>query len=203
MHNVYRFVPKRYFGSNTYLIRSGDEFAVVDPSVEYSEVLAQVPELKGRLKYVLLTHAHFDHILKIYSWCVDSARVMVGEGDLAALSDPNLNCYLGFLGVHDGYFGVAFPLSQGDELVLGDDVIRVIECPGHTPGGLGYFIGDSLFIGDTLFAEGGYGRCDLPGGDMEALSETIGLLLALNDDFTLYAGHGEVTTLKETKKYFY
>ena len=202
MHKVFCFEPQGYFGSNTYLIECDGEFAIVDPSVEYLSVLREHPEIKGRVKYILLTHAHFDHILKINTWTCENAGVYVGNLDSAALSDPYLNCYLGFFGIEDGYSGDTFKVSTGDTLKLGNETVTVIECPGHTPGGVGYLIENSLFIGDTLFANGGYGRCDLPGGDMHALADTIGKLFASPIDYTLYCGHGESTTLFETKKYF-
>ncbi|MBR2343547.1 MAG: MBL fold metallo-hydrolase [Clostridia bacterium] len=202
MHKIYTFTPAGYFGANTYVIECGSEYAVVDPAVGYREVLKSLPECEGKIKYILLTHAHFDHILKIDEWVGASTEVYIGERDREALADPYRNCYLGFFGTNEGYFGKVLGVKNADEIPLGNSVIRVIECPGHTPGGVGYVIGSDLIIGDTLFAEGGYGRCDLPGGDMHALADTLGILFSFTEDYTLYPGHGAITTLKETKKYF-
>lgn len=202
MHKVYCFSPTEYFGSNTYLIESNGRYAVIDPSVDFEQVFEQHNNIRGNLDYILLTHAHFDHILKINSWAAECKQVFVGDRDKDYLSDPSLNCYLGFLGVEDGYFGEVKTVSTGSSLMLGDCRISVIECPGHTPGGVGYIIEDSLFIGDTLFADGGYGRCDLPGGDINVLADTLGRLFACEEDYVLYPGHGKQTTLKETKKFF-
>ena len=173
------FCPTGRFGCNTYLVSSREEFAVVDPSVSYHEVLASHPEIEGKIKYILLTHYHFDHILEINSWYSVCSDVRVGLDDIKGLSDPLINCYLGFLGVEDGFFGECNSVSDNDLFILGDETIRVIGCPGHTPGGVSYRIGDNIFVGDTLFENGGYGRCDLPLGDIDKLEKTIIKLLEI------------------------
>ena len=82
-------------------------------------------------------------------------------------------------------------------------MISVIACPGHTPGGVSYKVGDHIFCGDTVFAEGGYGRCDLPGGDIDVLEKTlIKLITQLPGESVFYPGHGKTTTLKELIYYF-
>ena len=186
------------YGSNCYLISSGDEYAIIDPSADYVNALRKYPNIKGRLKYVLLTHCHFDHILTIDQWAeACDGQVYVGAEDAPWLSDPTLNCYLGFLGINQGYHGKYNTLSDKDTLRLGDDVIDVIACPGHTPGGVSFRIGDKIFCGDTVFAGGGYGRCDLPGGDIDTLEKTLIRLITHISDGVFYPGHGPSTTLKE------
>ena len=195
--------PTEPYGSNCYLLSSGAGFAVIDPSADYSEAVRKYPEIEGRVKYVLLTHTHFDHILAINSWADHCDVIYVGADDAVGLADANKNCYLGFLGVDDGYYGEYKTLAEGDTLTLGDDVISVIACPGHTPGGVSYKVGDHIFCGDTVFAEGGYGRCDLPGGDIDVLEKTlIKLITQLPGESVFYPGHGKTTTLKELIYYF-
>ena len=111
MIKVLSFTPTEYFGSNCFLINSDGEYAVVDPSVEYKMIEAQHPEIKGNVKYILLTHCHFDHILYTESWVAacPNALVVVGENDGPALANPMMNCFLGFLGIYDGYNG-KYPL---------------------------------------------------------------------------------------------
>ena len=191
------FTPRGYFGSNTYLIEADGEYAVVDPSVEYEKVLLTHPEIAGKIKFILLTHCHFDHIIKIDSWCVCGAEVVIGKDDRAGLADPYVNCYLGFLGLRDGYFGSARCVEDNEVLFLGNEKIIVVACPGHTLGGVSYKIGTNIFVGDTVFAGGGYGRCDLPGGDINVLEKTIIRLITKEDDAILYPGHGDKTTLKD------
>lgn len=202
MINIKRVLPKGYFGSNCYLIESQGDFAVVDPSVDFSVIKEKHPEIADGLKYILLTHAHFDHIYGIGSWPTAQAPVIVGSGDAAMLADPVKNCYLGFLGVHSGYYGKYTEVRDGDKLPLGDTFIEVIETPGHTPGGLSFKIDDSIFVGDTLFKDGGYGRCDLPGGDETALWNSIFKLFSQNMFGTFYPGHGAKDTFENSINYF-
>ena len=203
MLDIRNLQPIEPYGSNCYLLSSNGEFAVVDPSADYATALKHHPEIEGRVKYVLLTHAHFDHILAINSWADKCEGIYVGAQDAQSLSDPNRNCYLGFLGVEDGYYGPYRALCDGDTLTLGDEHISVISCPGHTPGGLSYKIGDAILCGDTVFAQGGYGRCDLPGGDIGILEKTlIKLITQLPSECVFYPGHGPSTTLKELIYYF-
>ena len=187
--------PVHNFSSNTYLIGSCGEYAVIDPSVPFSSSF-----IDGRLRYVLLTHAHFDHMLDIDSWAsVPGAQVIVSRYDAEALRDPYRNCYATFLGRHDGYFGGISTVNSGDSLPLGDEFIDVISVPGHTQGSVIYKIGDDAFVGDLAFAGGGFGRADLPGGDFASLRDSLNLLSAMNESTVIYPGHGEETTVREFK----
>ena len=201
--DIYNLSPVEPYGSNCYLLSSSGEFVVVDPSADYSTALKMHPEIEGRVKYVLLTHAHFDHILAINSWKEQCEQIIVGSADAEYLADATKNCYLGFLGVDDGYYGSYKCVGDGEKLQFGNEDISVIACPGHTPGGVSYQIGDAVFCGDTAFAGGGYGRCDLPGGDIEVLEKTlIRLITELPSETVFYPGHGPSTTLKELVYYF-
>lgn len=202
MLNIDCFSPDGYFGSNTYVIAHNGEWAVIDPSVDSSVVFERYPEMRERVRYILLTHCHFDHILKIDSWTSESVTVVIGADDAEGLSDPQRNCYLGFLGVRDGYLGEYKTVKDGDVIDLGGATIRVIGCPGHTPGGVSYRIFDNIFVGDTVFEKGGYGRCDLPGGNIDELEKTLIRLFTHEKDAVLYPGHGGSTTLSESLKYF-
>lgn len=204
MIQVYTFLPSDYFGSNCYVINADGEYAVVDPSVDYSVVSSKLGNISDLVKYILLTHCHFDHIAMIDSWVTacKGATVIVGKDDGPSLSDPVTNCYLGFLGVYDGYNGDYVGVTEVDKLTLGKMEIRVIECPGHTRGGVSYRIGDEIFVGDTVFDGGGYGRCDLPGGDFSALEKSIIKLITREADGRVYPGHGNFTTLERVIKNF-
>lgn len=186
------------FASNTYMLHSCGECAIVDPSVPYSDAY-----LQGKLKYILLTHAHFDHMLDIDSW-VDATRasVIVSEYDKPALSDPYRNAYFLFTGKEGGYFGDCQTVKDNDYLILGDERILVLSLPGHTPGSVGYYVDNTLFAGDTVFAGGGYGRCDLPGGDYDALVSSINRIFALDSNTTLLCGHGESTSLADYRSLY-
>lgn len=186
------------FASNTYIIGSDGEYAVIDPSAEYSPRYI----CGGKLKYIFLTHAHFDHMLNIDSWAeATGATVYVSHGDKDALRDSYRNCYQLFCGRDCGYFGDVSVMRGGDCFHLGSEVISVIETPGHTYGSVILLHSDSAFVGDTVFEGGGYGRWDLPGGNYEQLKVSIKAIMALDDGLALYPGHGEPTTVADFKKY--
>ena len=187
------------FASNTYLLTVGGECAVIDPSAPYNEAL-----VGGRVKYILLTHAHFDHMLDIDEWVEKTgAEVLVGHNDIGALPDSERNCYMLLTRRDHGYYGAATPVCESTEIYLGGEKIRVISTPGHTPGSVSYLIGDLLFVGDTIFAGGGYGKCCFPGGDFSEIRRSINKLLELDENIVVYPGHGESTTVKEYKKDFF
>ena len=204
MTQVHTFTPDGYFGSNCFVIDCNGTYAVVDPSVSINTVEKQIPDIRNSLKYILLTHCHFDHIYAINDWkkaCPD-VTVIIGRHDGAGLSDPRINCYLGFLGVLDGYNGPYTPVDEGQRFKLGNELVRVISCPGHTAGGVSYRLGEHLFVGDTLFEGGGYGRCDLPGGDFSELERSIIKIITREFDGYVYCGHGSNTTLQNIIKDF-
>ena len=183
------------FAANTYLIRSDDEYAVIDPTAPFDESLCQ-----GKVRYILLTHPHFDHILEIDSWVEGSgAEVIISAADKAALGDSYLNCYKLFNGSNSGYFGDAIAIYDGQILPLGDTKIEFISTPGHTAGSGVYVCDCNAFVGDTIFEGGGYGRYDLPTGNFVMLRDSIQRLLRLDDNMVVYPGHGDKTTIKQYK----
>ena len=202
MLNVYTICPTEYFGSNCYLVGDEDDWVVIDPSVSYEKALKKYPEIEGKIRYVLLTHGHFDHIYAIDSWVTVCDQVVVGAEDAAMLSDPQLNCYLGFMGIRGGYFGKYSCIRDGDVLKLTRYSVRAIATPGHTPGGMCYKISDVTFVGDTLFSNGGYGRCDLPGGNEDELWRSLFKLFSANMIGKFYPGHGFNDTFENSIKYF-
>lgn len=187
--------PNHPFSSNCYLISSGGEYAVVDPSSPYD-----ITKINGTVKYILLTHSHFDHILEIDSW-VDAtgAEVIISEYEVDFLSDPGRNCYRLFNGSECGYFGKARGVSDGEELILGEERFSVMHLPGHTIGSLAFVFRECAFVGDTVFSGGGFGRFDLPSGDMFAIFNSIQKVKALSDKMLLYSGHGEPFTVGQYK----
>lgn len=195
MLNIQLLNSPHPFASNCYLISSDGEYAVVDPTAPYDADLIQ-----GKLKYVLLTHAHFDHILDIDSWVEAGAEVLIFEDEREALSDPMRNCYKIYNGTDNGYFGQARGQADGDIIPLGSSQIKIIGCPGHTIGSAAYLCENYAFVGDTVFAGGGYGRFDLPTGNFTMLRESIIRLASLPEAVIFYPGHGESTTVKQYRQ---
>ena len=183
------------FAANCYLISSAGEYAIIDPTAPYDPAL-----IEGRLKYVLLTHAHFDHFLDIDSWVEAGAEVLVSKDDLPGLSDPIRNCYKLFDGTDKGYYGEAKGVSDGDVISLGEVEINVIACPGHTIGCVTYLCEGNAFVGDTIFAGGIHGRYDLPTSNYVMLRDSIQKLISLPESVNVYPGHGRQTTIKQYRQ---
>ena len=150
MFNVLTPKSPHGFAANTYLFVSDTEAAVIDPTVPYDT--SAYPE---KIKYVILTHAHFDHILEIDSWAASGAEVIISAKEQGALADSYRNCYKVFFGKDIGYFGPSRAVSEGEVLTIGDAALTVLECPGHTSGSIS-LVGDGIaFVGDTVFEGGG------------------------------------------------
>ncbi len=183
-----RFAPKEYFGCNTYLLSSGSSSCVIDASVPLGEIL---PQARRPIAFVLLTHGHFDHICALSSYAEAGIPVMICAQDLPQLTDPYANASLLFYGKGIVSPCGAAPLADGQVLRFGEDPIRVSLTPGHTPGSACFQTGGLLLTGDTLFSGGGYGRCDLPGGNVSEMRESLERLRALPPDLRILPGHGE------------
>lgn len=190
------------FASNCYIILSGDSFSVIDPSVSYQKAEKVIPELKKyRSGYVLLTHGHADHFWEIQSYVNVGCEVLITDRDAKIAADENLNCAALF-GKHLTYNGEYRVINDGQILKVGEVEFKVMQTPGHTEGSVCYIADGIAFTGDTLFANGGYGRFDLPSGNIVRLKESLNKLFALDENIKIYSGHGPETTLGETKSFF-
>ena len=146
---------------------------------------------------MLLTHAHFDHIMGLSDVMEDvKVPVYVEEADLPMMTDGESN--LSSTYVRGGYrFEEAVPVSDGQQLEIAGFQFRVIHTPGHTPGGCCYYMEQEgvLFSGDTLF-QTSVGRSDFPGGSASALVRSVKeKLLVLPEETHVYPGHMEETTI--------
>ncbi|MBO7292940.1 MAG: MBL fold metallo-hydrolase [Clostridia bacterium] len=192
------------YASNCYLVTddSGGAAVLIDPSVSPSYALRRVGALP-RIDTILLTHGHFDHMLALAEWReLTGAPVAIAAEDAAALSDPYLSCYRTFLGQETTFAPPERLLAAGDTVAVGKEMLTVLSTPGHTPGSLTFDSGNLLFTGDTLFAGGGNGRSDLPGGNGDHLVASLRKLLLLPGERRLLAGHGIAGRLSEEKKHF-
>lgn len=172
--------------------------AVIDPG-DYNTQLEKEIILSGmkELKYILLTHGHFDHISGVARLKEKhpDAKVVVGTADAPFLNDENL-C------LSKLFHFRAFPcvadetINDTDVISLGNTRFQVIGAPGHTPGGVVYYCPEEkvAFTGDTLF-KGSVGRTDLFGGEHSVLMNTLKKLKKLPADTVIHCGHGESSVL--------
>ena len=175
------------FASNTYLLISGGEAAVVDPSAHIEEIMKAAGE--ARIRYVLLTHGHFDHILSLDELCARTgAEVLIHEGDIGFPKDFELNASAVF-GLNIASSVQMTGLAGGERIPLGQEEIAVISLPGHTPGSVCYDCGEVLICGDTLFPQG-YGRYDLPCGNAQRLYASLKVLADIGVEKLVHPGHG-------------
>ncbi len=190
----YRCLPIN--GTNCYVLWDDDKDAVIlDPADEAETILAFIKEQQLRVHSVVLTHAHFDHMMAAKAVCAAfDAPLLVGAGDKETLSDPRLNLSALFLS------GVSLSLScngvlrEGDTLAVGKESLTIWETPGHTDGCV-CLVGDGVvFTGDTLFY-GSIGRLDFPTGNEEAMSRSLARLMTLPSHTVVYSGHGPATTI--------
>jgi len=187
------------FGANSYIIANSGEAALIDTAAP-EEISRSLIEKKLKLKYIILSHGHFDHISGVETLVQQfpDARVLIHPADGDKLADPAKNLSKGF-GTNVAVQVTASPLSAGKSLPLGSAQIEVIETPGHTVGSVTLWTGELLFTGDTLF-KGSVGRTDFPGGSDEELRVSLQKLLKLPDETVVLPGHGEPTTIGAEKR---
>lgn len=184
-------------GTNCYLIWDEKtlEAAVIDPGFEDPQIGAIINENKLNVKYILLTHGHFDHLGGVDQIKqLTGAKVLIHENDADCLLDPRRN-----LSVLAGMSMVLEPadgfLKENETIALGTVSIRVIHTPGHSKGGVCLLAEEHLFAGDTLFNTS-IGRTDFADGDLKELLNGIETKLFILDDATIVLpGHGENTTI--------
>lgn len=190
--------------NNNYLLidEKSKDAVLVDCSHYDLKIKSFLDENGATLKYIILTHGHFDHIMGVAKMIKDTgAKLFLHSGDDLLLKDVNSFTFmLGLPSVEVPE--VSQYLKDGDIITLGDNIqIKVIHTPGHTKGGVCYLVDNMLFSGDTLFKES-IGRTDLEGGSFAELEASIKKkLFILPDDLNVYTGHGQMTTIGHEKKY--
>ena len=194
------------FQENTYILfDETKECVVIDPGCydrnEKTSLTNFIEENKLIPVQLLNTHCHIDHVLGNYiisnnyklKLAANKLEIPVLKGSSQWGSQYGIN---GDLSPE-----IEIYLSEGDNIEFGNSKLEVIFVPGHSPGHIAFVNHDEKFIinGDVLF-QGSFGRYDLPGGDLETLSQSIQKkLFVLPDNYKVYAGHMGETTIGEEK----
>ncbi len=175
---------------------------VIDPGGEAGKIKEKIDEWKLKVKYIVNTHGHIDHIAanrEVKEFQENEPLICIHQEDAKMLNDAQKNLSL-FVGQTGNSPPPDVLLKEGDRVEAGTLLLEVIHAPGHTEGGICLKSGDKIFTGDTLFA-GGIGRTDLPGGSLETLLSSIRKkLLVLDERIKIYPGHGPSSTLGREKK---
>ena len=190
-------IPAGIYDANCYILveENTKECGIIDPGGDSQRLISQIDKLNAKPKFILLTHGHMDHV----------------GGVIDLVKKYNIPFYISkadeeYMEKDDFVFGT-LPKASGylkDNVILklGDEIFNVLETPGHTKGGLCFFLNnDKVFTGDTLF-NGSIGRTDFIGGSMSEIINSIKeKLLPLGDKVDVYPGHGDMTTIEHEKKY--
>lgn len=189
-------------GTNCYIVfdENTREGAVIDPGDNADSILEQIEKEKIDVKYIFLTHAHFDHILAADPVQeATKAQIVLHKNDIALLRKEMMNEFRPLI---KNYIEpqVHIPAQEGTAVQFGGLTATYLHTPGHTPGSSTIRIGDCLFTGDTLFRHE-CGRCDLPGGDFGQMLNSLERLSRLEGDYNVFPGHDATTTLGEERRY--
>ena len=187
---------------NAYIVHAdGQSTAVcIDPGDEVEKITGFADQNNLTIAKILITHAHWDHINHVGKLKLASgARIYCHRADLFLYE--KIDQQAAWMG------GSAEPLPEVDHFISDGDIVeesklqfKVFHTPGHSPGGVCYLIGNTCFVGDTIFAQS-VGRSDLPGGDEQVLLQSIqAKILTLPDETILHPGHGPQTTVEQERR---
>lgn len=192
------------FDANNYLLmdKNTKEAVLIDCSEYKQEIIEDIYKLGAKVKYILLTHGHFDHILGVNKMTEAlGVDAYIKNADIILAENINtmpklLNLPMAEVPIINGR------IEDWQEFQLGEHKIKAIPTPGHTEGGMSFLVDNEfLFSGDTLFCQS-FGRTDLFVGNIKKLVNSIkNVLFALEDNIIVYPGHGQSTTIKFEKTY--
>ncbi|MFA7301206.1 MAG: MBL fold metallo-hydrolase [Candidatus Shapirobacteria bacterium] len=203
----YRRLIVGELGTNCYLVWSNDKTAVIiDPGDEGVEIAQIVAELGLQPMVILLTHGHFDHILGVLDLqLIFKIPVAMGKEDafLVNRAKETAEYFLKKKIKAPKIKLMNIENNNIKNLKVGDETIKIIKTPGHTPGSVCFYAQDSglLFTGDTIFANG-VGETDHQYSSKPNLDKSIKKIFSLKNNITVLPGHGEEISLILLKKLF-
>ncbi len=191
--------------SNLYLAADerSREAMIIDPGECRQEHVDFIKNNNIKLKYIVLTHGHGDHIggVEDFKKAFPEAQVVASETEVPFLADPKQNASREILG-YSVSIAPDIAVKQGDKLFLGETELKFLMTPGHTKGGMCVYSAadEVLFSGDTLF-EDSIGRTDFPGGSFSEITKSIQeKLYTLPNATRVYPGHMGITSIGYEKE---
>jgi glyoxylase-like metal-dependent hydrolase (beta-lactamase superfamily II) len=202
----YAIVPVTPFQQNSTVLWCEEtrRAAVVDPGGDLPLILRVIEREGLVLEKILVTHGHIDHAGAVADLAEQFGLPIEGpqiEDKFWIDGMPEQSRMFGFPPVRS--FEPNRWLAHGEQVKVGNQVLEVIHCPGHTPGHVCFFHAPSqlAIVGDVLF-QGGIGRTDFPKGDYQTLIRSIKeRLLPLGDDVEFVPGHGPMSNFGEERRY--
>jgi len=185
--------------TNCYVIHDGNEGLVIDVGgTDLEQLIEYIDSNNIRVKYVLATHGHFDHVMGVNIIKEKyNAEFLINEKDLELVRNAKRIAEIFEIKIVE----ISNPdnfIKEGDVIRIGNTELKVIETPGHTLGSTCFLAGDYLFTGDTLFA-GTIGRTDL-GGSEELMVISLRRLKSMDDKLKIMPGHGPPSILGYEKR---
>lgn len=202
---ILKVLPVGPIMANCFVLGCSDtrEAVVIDPGDEDEKILMALADEKLRVKYIINTHGHFDHVAaNKHIKEATKADILIHAADAPMLSN------LSSMAISFGLSAENSPapdklIGEGDIISFGNISLKVLHTPGHSQGSVSLFAEKErkVFSGDTLFA-GSIGRTDLPGGDYGTLIKNVReKIFTLGDDVQVFPGHGPETTVGTEKKF--
>lgn len=192
-------LPLGSYQTNCYIVRAADSksCAIIDPGYEAETILDFLKREDLSADAILLTHGHFDHVGAVKALVkATGCSLWMHERDYSQFKNP-VNAF--FYPIANCTFTEVNFCENGEHIRAGGLTFTVLDTPGHTWGSICYLCEDAMFSGDTLFA-GSCGRTDLPGGDASVLQESLETVRGLEENYRVFPGHGESTTLLREKQ---
>ena len=190
--------------TNCYLAydKQSREAVIIDPGDDADFIIQQIKDLDLKPKFILATHGHFDHILAVLELKLAfKIPFLVNKKDefLVKRADKTAGYFL--KGEQNLTPMIDKSIKERDIIVFGKQKLKVLNSPGHSPGGVAFLSRGVCFSGDTLFKRA-VGRTDYSYGSPKDLMNSIQKLLKLPDKTVVYPGHGLQTTIAEEKTFF-
>lgn len=195
---IYKYVLGA-LGTNCYLAvdEATNEAVIIDPADDADKLLRVLADKSAHLCAILLTHAHFDHVMALEELRQRTGAPLLLHADEAyILHDNRKNLFARFSSLSPVFAPAERLLQDGETIAVGKSLLRVCYTPGHTPGSICLFddASETVISGDTLFRES-IGRYDFPDGDYDTLMASLRKLIAAcgERDFRIFSGHGPST----------